>query len=101
MNVIEGISDENVLDLKASKYDEDGNFIELNKGSTGLFYFTGSMNANSALEWNNGDMIVSFDYEIVEAEEEQETQIYINDDEEDITIDVLGNSDELEIKNGL
>ena len=59
------------------------------------------MNANSALEWNNGDMIVSFDYEIVEAEEEQETQIYINDDEEDITIDVLGNSDELEIKNGL
>ncbi len=101
LNVIEGISDENVLDLKASKYDEDGNFIELNKGSTGLFYFTGSMNANSALEWNNGDMIVSFDYEIVEAEEEQETQIYINDDEEDITIDVLGNSDELEIKNGL
>ncbi len=72
LNVAEGTFDELVLDLKASKYDEDGSFMELDEGSVGLFYFTGSVNSNPGLVWEDGEITISFGYEVVKIEEEKE-----------------------------
>lgn len=79
LNVMEGAPDEEVLLLKAAAYDENNEFIALNPGSTGVFYFTGTMNANTNIEWEAGDIVVSFDYEIVCAEEN-----YVREQTEDI-----------------
>lgn len=70
MDVVEGTPDEYVLTLKASAYDEDGNFAGLNDGSAGLFYFTGNLNPDPEFNWDDVDITVSFKYEIVKAEEE-------------------------------
>lgn len=72
LNVLDGVSDEYVLFLKKSEYDEDGGFIRLNDGSTGLFYFTGTLNSNPELVWEDGEVMVSFDYEIVDMTEDME-----------------------------
>ena len=65
LNVVEGRADEYVLFLDASKYDEDGNFVRLEEGSNGYFYFTGTLNSNPDLVWKDGEMSVSFEYEMV------------------------------------
>lgn len=72
LNIAEGTFDECVLDLKASKYDEVGSFIEFDEGSVGLFYFTGTVNSNPELVWEDGEVTISFGYEIVKTEEESE-----------------------------
>lgn len=78
LNVIEGIHDEYVLVLKASSYDANNNFIGLNEGSIGSFYFTGTVNSNPELSWEDSEVIVSFEYEMIKIEDvieqEQVTQ---------------------------
>ena len=68
----EGVREEEVLTLEASDYDENGEFADLKEGSSGYFYFTGTLNANPNLEWEEGELIVRFDYEILSAESEEE-----------------------------
>lgn len=75
LSVLEGASDEYVLFLKASEYDENEDFIRLNDGSTGLFYFTGTLNSNPDIVWEDGEVVVSFDYEIENVEENVEENI--------------------------
>ncbi len=70
LNVSEGITDEYVLLLKASEYDENDNFVRLNDSSAGSFYFTGTLNSNRDLVWEDGEVQVSFDYEIENIDEE-------------------------------
>lgn len=69
MDVVEGEKDEYVLRLKASEYDKEGDFVRLGDGSTGLFYFTGNLNPDPELVWEDSGIKVSFDYEIVMDEE--------------------------------
>lgn len=72
----EGIRDEEVLVLEASEYDENGEFVSLQEGSSGYFYFTGTLNANPNIEWEEGELVVCFDYEILSTgEEEREDEI--------------------------
>ena len=68
LDVTEGAPEEYVLSLKASSYDDEGNFLELNSGSTGGFYFTGTLDADPGADWSNGEVRVHFDYEIVSTE---------------------------------
>ncbi len=86
LNVLEGISDKYVLFLKASKYDENGSFAGPSDGSTGSFYFTGTLNSNPELVWEDGEVQISFDYEIENIEEdvvqeEQKQQESIEDED--------------------
>lgn len=74
LNVAEWDSNEYFLYLKASQYDGEGNYIGLNEGSTGLFYFTGTLNSNPELVWEDGEVTISFDYEIVNVREEMQEQ---------------------------
>ncbi|MDE6364353.1 MAG: hypothetical protein K2L86_08850 [Lachnospiraceae bacterium] len=106
LKVIEGSPDEEVLLLKAAEYDENNEFAALNPGSTGMFYFTGTMNANTNIEWEDGDIIVSFDYEIVCAEEahtleqtedtEEDTGTNTEEEQETQTKDIDSNTEEQE-----
>lgn len=68
-HVSEGERDETVLRLKAAEYDENGECAGPAGGGTGLFYFSGTLNPNPNLVWEDGEISVSFDYEIVNAEE--------------------------------
>lgn len=70
LNVSESVSDEYVLVLKAAEYDKNDGFVRLNKGSAGSFYFTGTLNANRDLVWEDGEVTVSFNYEIENIDEE-------------------------------
>ncbi|MEY8410793.1 hypothetical protein AALB51_06015 [Lachnospiraceae bacterium 62-26] len=72
LNIAEGNQDEYVLILKASKYDSTGNFIGLDEGSAGAFYYTGTINANPEICWENDEMTVSFEYEMIKIEEKKE-----------------------------
>lgn len=76
LDVVESSPDEYVLVLKAAQYTEDGQLIGMNEGSKGMFYFTGSLNPNPELVWDDSDVSVSFDYEIVNVEKHEpaETQ---------------------------
>lgn len=70
LHVTEGECDETVLVLKAAEYNNRGEFISLNEGSTGFFYFTGTLNANPNIVWEDGEVELQFDYEIVNAKSE-------------------------------
>lgn len=79
LNVTEGVLDEYVLLLREEAYE----------GSTGVFYFTGTMNANRDIDWEDNELNVRFDYEIVNAhgvesiiEDTKETQDIENETEE-------------------
>jgi hypothetical protein len=106
LKVIEGSPNEEILLLKAAEYDENNEFAALNPGSTGIFYFTGTMNANTNIEWKDGDIIVSFDYEIVCAEEahtleqiedaEEDTGTNTDEEQETQTKDIDSNTEEQE-----
>ena len=69
LNVDEGHIEEYVICLKAAKYDKNGDFVKLDKDSVGIFYFTGSVNSNPDLEWQNGEIGLSFSYQVVSVEE--------------------------------
>lgn len=68
LHVAEGVYDECVLSLAASEYDENGEFVTLREGSSGCFYFTGTLNANPNLIWEDGEITACFDYEVVSTE---------------------------------
>lgn len=70
LHVTEGECDETVLVLKAAEYNDQGECIGLNEGSTGFFYFTGTLNANPNIVWEDGEVELQFDYEIVNAKSE-------------------------------
>ena len=74
LNIVEGTREEYVLHLEASDYGPDGQFIGLREGSSGSFSFTGTLNANPNILWEDGEIIVHFDYEIVSAVEENRSE---------------------------
>lgn len=82
LNVIEGVSDEDVLILKAAEYDENGEFVSLRESSRGRFYFTGTLNTNANIVWQEKDFSVRFNYELVYAQGEEDTDIEIEDEKE-------------------
>lgn len=67
LKVVEGASDEYVLFLKAAQYDKEGDFVELNEGSVGTFYFTGTLSSDPWIIWEDDKMNIRFDYEIINA----------------------------------
>lgn len=69
LHISEGIQREYVLSLKASEYDDKNEFVGLCDGSSGGFYFTGTLNGNPDLVWEEGEIIVRFDYEILSRQE--------------------------------
>lgn len=66
LHISEGVRDEKVLSLKAASYDDEGKFVSLMDGGTGSFYFTGTMNGNPGLQWENGEIVIRFHYEIID-----------------------------------
>lgn len=70
LDIEEGKNDEYVIYLKAAKYDENGNFVEINPAGRGEFYFSGSINSNHNINWFNGELSVNFGYSIIDAEKE-------------------------------
>lgn len=70
LNVIEATTDEDVLVLKAAEYGENGEFVGLRENSIGRFYFTGTLNTNTDIEWKDNDIVVRFDYELIYTREE-------------------------------
>lgn len=68
LKIMEGAPEEEVLVLRAAEYDEQGEFVSLREGGTGVFYFTGTVEASSGAVWEDGEITVRFDYEIVNAE---------------------------------
>ena len=82
----EGVRDEEVLELKAPEHDENGAFVSLKEGSFGLFYFTGTLNANPNIEWEEGELIIRFDYEILSTghpEEQKDEALNAGDNEKE------------------
>ena len=69
LNIMEGTADEEVLTLRAAGYDGQGEYAGLQDGSAGVFYFTGTLNANPDILWEEGEITVRFDYEIFYAGE--------------------------------
>lgn len=72
LNICEGAPEEYVLFLKAANYDENGEFISVAEGGRGSFSFTGTVNSNPNLIWEDGEITVSFRYEIVNMEEKSD-----------------------------
>ncbi len=66
LHISDGVRDEEVLSLKAASYDKDGNFVSVMDGGSGSFYFTGAMNGNPGLQWEDGEIVITFSYEITE-----------------------------------
>ena len=73
LNVIDGQVDEYVLYLKASKYDENNRFVELNDGSVGIFYVRGTLNQNLDIQWNDNEIALQLDYRIQSVEKTEES----------------------------
>lgn len=71
VHVSEDVSNACVLHLKAAEYDEDGEFVGLRDGGTGFFFFTGTLDPDPGLVWEDGEIMISFHYEIVSTEEEE------------------------------
>lgn len=71
LNVVNGQVDEYVIYLKAAEYDEHGKFKKLNKGSTGEFYFTGTLNSNPDIQWYDGEIAIGYNYEIINVKEDE------------------------------
>lgn len=87
--VSEGVYDECVLSLAASEYNENGEFVDLREGSSGFFYFTGTLNSNPNLIWEDGEVTACFDYEIVKAgNEEEKADTEEVSEPQDITADI-------------
>ncbi len=68
LNILDSEPNQNVLHLKAAKYNKEGEFVELNDDSIGSFYFTGTLNANPNFTWEDGEITLGFDYEIISSE---------------------------------
>ncbi len=68
INLTEGTRNEYVLELKAAEYDGDELLSGPSEGGTGWFYFTGSMDPDLELDWEDEKITVSFYYAIVSPE---------------------------------
>ena len=68
LHVSEGEKDEIVLLLQSAEYDENGEFRNLVNSGIGSFYFTGTVNSNPNIVWEDGEVTVKFEYEILNAE---------------------------------
>lgn len=81
--ISEGAADECVLVLKAAQYDDAGNFVRIQEGGRGFFYYTGSMSADPKLSWKAGECTLQFDYELLDAEKEEDLVIRAINEESD------------------
>lgn len=71
LKLTDGKMDEYVLYLKAAKYDKNGKFKGLNAGSKGAFRFVGNLESEPGLEWNDKEISLGIDYEIVNVDEQE------------------------------
>ncbi len=62
--------------LKASNYDEDGNFVSLNQDSIFLFTLMGEASSGTSEPWKTGDMKINmvFNWETIEPEVPEEAE---------------------------
>lgn len=74
LNVAEGKTDEYVLYLKASQYDENNEFVKLNDGSVGTFHISGTLNQNQDIQWSDNELTLRFDYQIQSKESMDESE---------------------------
>lgn len=68
LSVSEGQRDEWVISLKAAGPNENGETAAGDQG-VGWFYFTGTLNSDPYIQWEEGELLVSFDYEIIAIED--------------------------------
>lgn len=80
LKILDSEPNQIVLNLKAAKYDEDDEFIELNDSSIGSFYFTGTLNPNPNFVWEDGEITLDFEYEIISGGLEKENNEFGNDE---------------------
>lgn len=78
LHIVDGETDEYVIYLEASEYDENETLIKPSEASRGEFYFSGTLNAERGVQWNDGEISIHFDYEIINMES-------WNDKEEKVT----------------
>ncbi len=71
LNISEGVADQEVLCLKAAEYDENGEFVRISDGGAGFFRFTGTVNPDPRLVWEDGEITVRFNYELIPVESEK------------------------------
>ncbi len=71
LNISEGVADQEVLCLKAAEYDENGEFVSISDGGAGFFRFTGTVNPDPRLVWEDGEITVRFNYELIPVESEK------------------------------
>lgn len=86
LKIMEGAPEEEVLVLRAAEYDEQGEFVSLKEGGTGAFYFTGTVEAGSGAVWEDGEVTVRFDYEIVNADNNEKEEGDNSDIADEMTI---------------
>ena len=86
LKIMEGAPEEEVLVLRAAEYDEQGEFVSLREGGTGAFYFTGTVEAGSGAVWEDGEITVRFDYEIVNADNNEKEEGDNSDIADEMTI---------------
>ena len=86
LKIMEGAPEEEVLVLRAAEYDEEGKFVSLKEGGTGAFYFTGTVEASSGAVWEDGEVTVRFDYEIVNADNNEKEEGDNSDIADEMTI---------------
>lgn len=70
LNINDDEINESVIYLEKARYSKDGKFLGLNNASKGVFYFTGTLDENVNFQWENSGARISFEYEIVDDEEE-------------------------------
>ncbi len=68
LSVSEGQRDEWVISLEAAAPNENGEAAAGDQG-IGRFYFTGTLNSDPYIQWEEGELLVSFDYEIIAIED--------------------------------
>lgn len=68
LDVIDGKADEEVLILRGAEYNGQGEFVRLEEGGRGIFYFTGTLRTDSEIKWEKGELTIRFDYEIITTE---------------------------------
>lgn len=93
LNILESEPNEYVLHLRAAEYDNHGEFVKLNEGGRGAFYFTGTLNSNPNLVWEDGEITLSFDYEITSDELKNELD-KLSEVEETISEGLIQETDE-------
>ena len=71
LHVSEGEPEEYVLYLAAPQGSEAEETDKTAEGSRGYFYFTGTLSSDPDLVWEDGEIVVSFSYEIIGPEHDE------------------------------